>query len=126
MEPTNRPLPTNAPLTDLNNISQPDNLKAFEVSQDLKSFQSATQALHADKALAEEKDIAPPIHVSTTFRYPRDPDELKPFYDREIGVSDAAAPQYLTTYKPYADVRFTSVRPTNSSTRESLLPIQQG
>ncbi|KAJ5627787.1 Pyridoxal phosphate-dependent transferasemajor regionsubdomain 2 [Penicillium lividum] len=36
----------------------------------------ATQALHADDRLNLVTDVAPPIHLSTTFRYPDDPNEL--------------------------------------------------
>ncbi|KAJ5917339.1 Pyridoxal phosphate-dependent transferase major region subdomain 2 [Penicillium verhagenii] len=36
----------------------------------------ATQALHADDRLNLVTDVAPPIHLSTIFRYPDDPNEL--------------------------------------------------
>ncbi|PYH96460.1 cystathionine gamma-synthase [Aspergillus ellipticus CBS 707.79] len=38
----------------------------------------STRALHADDPLNRVTDVAPPIHLSTTFRYPDDPDLLVP------------------------------------------------
>ncbi|CAL5871745.1 uncharacterized protein PFLUO_LOCUS5998 [Penicillium psychrofluorescens] len=43
--------------------------------------QPSTQALHADDPLNLVTDVAPPIHLSTTFRYPNAPDELLPSED---------------------------------------------
>ena len=34
----------------------------------------STRALHADDYLNLVTDVAPPIHLSTTFRYPDDPE----------------------------------------------------
>ena len=42
----------------------------------------ATQALHADSLLNTSSDVAPPIHVATTFRYDRNPSNLAPFHTR--------------------------------------------
>ncbi|KAH8705380.1 pyridoxal phosphate-dependent transferase [Talaromyces proteolyticus] len=41
----------------------------------------STQALHADDPLHLVTDVAPPIHLSTTFRYSDNPDELIPSKD---------------------------------------------
>ncbi|RMZ87906.1 hypothetical protein DV736_g4868, partial [Chaetothyriales sp. CBS 134916] len=46
----------------------------------LASISPSTLAVHADDALNVVTDVAPPIHVSTTFRYPRDPTKLVPVY----------------------------------------------
>ena len=43
------------------------------------SRSSATRAIHADDFLNTGKDVAPPMHVSTTFRYEEDPEKLEPF-----------------------------------------------
>ncbi|KAL3445373.1 pyridoxal phosphate-dependent transferase [Aspergillus insuetus] len=40
------------------------------------STQPSTRALHADDYLSLVTDVAPPIHLSTTFRYPREPENL--------------------------------------------------
>ncbi|KAF2124570.1 cystathionine gamma-synthase-like protein [Dothidotthia symphoricarpi CBS 119687] len=42
------------------------------------SYHAATHGIHADNHVNALTDIAPPIHTSTTFRYPRNPDELEP------------------------------------------------
>jgi hypothetical protein len=36
---------------------------------DMESWALATSALHADDALQDQPDIAPPLHVTTTFRF---------------------------------------------------------
>ena len=41
----------------------------------------STQALHADGSLDRVNDVAPPIHLSTTFRYPDEPENLIPSED---------------------------------------------
>ncbi|KAJ9659158.1 hypothetical protein H2198_003300 [Neophaeococcomyces mojaviensis] len=43
------------------------------------SWNPATLAMHADDPLNLLTDVAPPIHVSTTFRYASDPSVLRPF-----------------------------------------------
>ena len=48
----------------------------------------ATRAVHADEHLNVATDIAPPLHVSTTFRYPRDPELLNPVYDEDLSEYD--------------------------------------
>lgn len=47
----------------------------------LQNVEPATLALHADDHLNSIQDVAPPIHVSTTFRYPRDPEGLRPVHE---------------------------------------------
>lgn len=63
-----------------------DHIEANAVSIPLRDARPSTMALHADGALRLVDDIAPPIHVSTTFKFPQDLDQLKPFYGRDIGV----------------------------------------
>ncbi len=46
------------------------------------NLEPATLALHADDPLNTVEDVAPPIHVSTTFRYPKDPERLRPFHEQ--------------------------------------------
>ncbi|KLJ12864.1 hypothetical protein EMPG_09457 [Blastomyces silverae] len=41
----------------------------------------STRALHADDPLNLVDDVAPPIHLSTTFRFPDDPEQLIPSED---------------------------------------------
>lgn len=42
----------------------------------------STRALHADDALNVVSDVAPPMHLSTTFRYSNDPAALVPLSDQ--------------------------------------------
>jgi hypothetical protein len=63
-----------------------EHVKAESMSLALRDARPSTLAVHADEVLRLVDDIAPPIHVSTTYKYPDDPELLKPFYGREIGV----------------------------------------
>jgi hypothetical protein len=38
----------------------------------------SSQTIHADDFLNSRQDVAPPLHVSTTYRYTNDPSQLKP------------------------------------------------
>ncbi|KIV81752.1 hypothetical protein PV11_03914 [Exophiala sideris] len=53
----------------------------------ITSLSPATQAIHADDPLNHLTDVAPPIHVSTTFRYDKDPDRLRPFHERDNNLN---------------------------------------
>lgn len=46
----------------------------------------STKALHADDRLNLVTDVAPPIHLSTTFRYSNDPDQLIPSEDPIVSL----------------------------------------
>ncbi|KAL8907766.1 MAG: hypothetical protein Q9171_005724 [Xanthocarpia ochracea] len=48
-----------------------------------------TQAIHADDGLNVTSDVAPPLHVSTTFRYADDPKDLVPAADADIFTTEA-------------------------------------
>ncbi|KIV86066.1 hypothetical protein PV11_01705 [Exophiala sideris] len=48
----------------------------------LPCFSPSTRAVHADDVLNNADDVAPPIHVTTTYRYPRDVDRLQPHHER--------------------------------------------
>ncbi|KAJ4368635.1 hypothetical protein N0V86_009543 [Didymella sp. IMI 355093] len=52
----------------------------------------ATHGIHADDRTNILTDIAPPIHTSTTFRYPRDPSKLHPVSPTEGEVIDLSTP----------------------------------
>jgi cystathionine beta-lyase/cystathionine gamma-synthase len=59
----------------------PHTVKDFHILS-IDSLSLATQAIHADDTLNVVDDVAPPIHVSTTFRYNKDPEQLCPYYER--------------------------------------------
>jgi len=44
----------------------------------MPSYHASTHGIHADDQINTVTDVAPPIHTSTTFRYPHNPDELQP------------------------------------------------
>ncbi|KAJ9633614.1 hypothetical protein H2204_006820 [Knufia peltigerae] len=48
----------------------------------LPSLSNSTRAVHADDVLNNIDDVAPAIHVTTTFRYPRAVDRLRPHHER--------------------------------------------
>lgn len=50
-------------------------------------YAQATQAIHADDHLKSVDDVAPPLHVSTTFRYAEDPADLKPAAELNVRAS---------------------------------------
>lgn len=42
-------------------------------------YSASTLAVHGDDPLNDSTDVAPAMHVSTTYRYPEDPEKLVPF-----------------------------------------------
>lgn len=44
----------------------------------------SSKAIHADDFLNHGQDVAPPLHVSTTFRYNEDPDKLQPWATLDV------------------------------------------
>lgn len=46
---------------------------------DPSRYQPSTLAVHGDDPLNDSTDVAPAMHVSTTYRYPEDPKKLVPF-----------------------------------------------
>ncbi|GAB1311388.1 Putative trans-sulfuration enzyme [Madurella fahalii] len=63
-----------------------------------KQLSLASRSVHADDYINNHQAVAPPLHVSTTFRYSRNPDELQPWlnvdpnapYDSHIYSRDSA------------------------------------
>lgn len=48
----------------------------------------STLALHADDELNTVRDVAPPLHLSTTFRYSNNPEDLVPSADATVCIGD--------------------------------------
>ncbi len=44
----------------------------------------SSKTVHADDFLNTEPDVAPSLHVSTTFRYNRDPETLKTWNELDV------------------------------------------
>lgn len=42
-------------------------------------YSPSTLGVHGDDGLNTSTDVAPAMHVSTTYRYPSNPDKLVPF-----------------------------------------------
>ncbi|RYO75778.1 hypothetical protein DL764_010318 [Monosporascus ibericus] len=55
-----------------------DGLDENRLDQHLSSLSLSARAVHADDYLNSHQAVAPPMHVSTTFRYSRDPEKLDP------------------------------------------------
>ncbi|KAH2933808.1 hypothetical protein LV165_008141 [Aspergillus fumigatus] len=70
----------------------------------------STKALHADDRLNLVTDVAPPIHLSTTFRYSNDPDQLIPSED-PIAEFDGKNYVYSREFAPNA-TRFEAILST--------------
>lgn len=47
-------------------------------------YSPATLGVHADDPINSYTDVAPALHVSSTFRYPHDPEKLQPVNDLDI------------------------------------------
>lgn len=56
--------------------SQPS--QPSQPSEPPQPYHPTTLAIHADARLNTHPDIAPPIHLSTTYRYPSSPSDLHP------------------------------------------------
>ena len=54
---------------------------------------NSTRSLRSDHALNTVSDVAPPLHLSTTFRYSDNPEELFPAVDLTVcdSVDEMAA-----------------------------------
>ncbi|KAM3425775.1 hypothetical protein BST61_g7705 [Cercospora zeina] len=52
---------------------------------DYENLSLATRTIHADDPINYNIDVAPPLHVSTTYRYNHDPTKLDPSRELELG-----------------------------------------
>jgi hypothetical protein len=50
----------------------------------VKELSLASRSVHADDSINTHSAVAPPMHVSTTFRYSRNPDNLLPWSDHDV------------------------------------------
>jgi cystathionine beta-lyase len=58
-------------------VSGSENAEDHRPDPGLANLSLSSKTIHADDYLNKGRDVAPPLHVSTTFRYNRDPDQLK-------------------------------------------------
>ncbi|KAL1305690.1 hypothetical protein AAFC00_007281 [Neodothiora populina] len=65
------------------NGSNKDSAPTVPASSNKSHYSFATLGVHGDDACNSTTDVAPALHVSTTFRYSDDPDKLVPAVDGE-------------------------------------------
>lgn len=58
------------------NGTEPAQQDAVALASRLQHLSLSAQAIHADDFLNSHAAVAPPMHVSTTFRYSRNPEDL--------------------------------------------------
>lgn len=63
------------------------------------SYSASTLAVHGDDALNSTEDVAPAMHVSTTFRYTSDPDKLVPFSVADVVRSAIVLEPFRSTFE---------------------------
>ncbi|PQE20956.1 cys met metabolism plp-dependent enzyme protein [Rutstroemia sp. NJR-2017a BBW] len=68
------------------NVNGKEDLKDHTPSQRLSSLSLSSQTIHADDFLNKGQDVAPPLHVSTTFRYSNNPDALVPAAELDYSI----------------------------------------
>jgi hypothetical protein len=54
------------------------------LDQGITELSLSSKTIHADDFLNKGQDVAPPLHVSTTFRYNRDPDKLRTWNEHTV------------------------------------------
>ena len=59
---------------------------ALDLPTSSKHYHRSTLAMHADDDLNRTSDVSPALHVSTTFRYDSDPDNLVPATDLTVSM----------------------------------------
>lgn len=98
----------------------------------------ASLAIHADDFLNSGQDVAPPMHVSTTFRYDRNSDNLLHITDRTVstlidfqyktdpGTSKSKFPLKVTFTPVSQDLTPHDLKPSyqvSSKVRWSVMPL---
>ena len=51
---------------------------------DMSKLSLSSRAVHADDGISAHQAVAPAMHVSTTFRYAEDPDQLTAWYEPNV------------------------------------------
>ena len=51
---------------------------------DLGKLSLSSRAVHADDGISAHQAVAPAMHVSTTFRYAEDPDQLTAWHEPNV------------------------------------------
>lgn len=69
---------------DISALKVSDAVPQISEVEKLASLSLSSRAVHADDHLNNVTDVAPPLHVSTTFRYDSNPDNLVPWIERDV------------------------------------------
>ncbi|EME46916.1 cystathionine gamma-synthase-like protein [Dothistroma septosporum NZE10] len=69
-----------------NGDTDPNGIEHLKIPETSSKLSLATLGVHADDAIQSYTDVAPALHVSSTFRYPRNPDDLKT--ESEVDVNN--------------------------------------
>lgn len=97
----NPPVPIDSDVTD----------KLNTLNLDLLS--PSTRAVHADDPLNVVADVAPPLHVSTTFRYASNPEQLIPSRDRREPHNTIAPTEHIySRYTTHSTSRLETILAT--------------
>ncbi|KAF7928441.1 uncharacterized protein EAE98_005497 [Botrytis deweyae] len=76
--------------------------------QGLSTLSLSSQTVHADDFLNKGQDVAPPLHVSTTFRYSNNPDDL-------VAISE------LDSHAPHDSHIYSRISAPNTTRFEAIL-----
>ncbi|KAF2454722.1 hypothetical protein BDY21DRAFT_352562 [Lineolata rhizophorae] len=81
----------------------------------------STLAIHADDEINTYNDVAPALHVSTTFRYASNPDELEPV-DIPVCCSFPLSVVFFLFFSPPPGVMedYSSRKPMQEDARQEL------
>jgi len=92
----------------------------------------STRSVHADDYINSHRAVAPPLHVSTTYRYSSDPDKLVVWENADVCAPFSTpfpAPDSTTTPREdriRANHRSPTPRTTRTSTRATRTPTRRG
>jgi hypothetical protein len=70
--------------TDAPGLNGHENHEATHLDKEVTKLSLSSKTIHADDFLNKGQDVAPPLHVSTTFRYSNKPDALIPVAERDV------------------------------------------
>jgi hypothetical protein len=70
--------------TEAPGLNGSQNVEDHPLDARLASLSLSSKTIHADDFLNKGQDVAPPLHVSTTFRYSKNPDDLVPAAELDV------------------------------------------
>ena len=83
------PVPVSAP--DSGGLPDVDKVDIAQVEAPAKNLGFASRTVHADDGISAHRAVAPAMHVSTTFKYNDDPDELSAWSNIDVSCPHAMA-----------------------------------